>query len=138
MLSADPTLRERLSDILVARELYWEFGSELPRLLAAADMTVESFFELGKDQVVEIIEGLPTISVQLAIRSQVLKNASRAWSINDLRDSDHLGVAIPYCDVVVSDKASVNAVKSRGLEITLNTRVLSDLRSLHDYLSEIS
>ena len=35
---------------------------------------------------------------------QYSKNASRDWSVNDMRDIDHMGIAVPYCDLVLTER----------------------------------
>ena len=129
-LAEDPRLVARLDDILIARELYWEIGPELGRLLYGAGLSVDSFFYKGKDWLTDFVEGLPTIAVQLAVREQNLRGASRPWKVNDQRDIDHLGVAVPYCDVTVTDKAAANAIRRAGLDQQFGHTVLDDLSSL--------
>ncbi len=129
-LAEDPRLVARLDDILIARELYWEIGPELGRLLYGAGLSIDSFFYKGKDWLTDFVEGLPTIAVQLAVRDQNLRGASRPWKVNDQRDIDHLGVAVPYCDITVTDKAAANAIRRAGLDQQFGHIVLDDISSL--------
>lgn len=129
MLAADPVLRRRLDDILMARELYWELGPELPRVLAKGLLSVDSFFYKGKDWITSFLSDLPSIAVQAAVRRHVFKRGSN-WVINNQRDLDHLSVAVPYCDVVVTDTDAAEALTRAGLDSRLNTIVLADLNDL--------
>lgn len=130
MLASDPKLRARLDDIIVARELYHEIGPELPRLIATAGISMDSFFHRGKEWLTEFAMDLPIIAVNAAIRDQTLRAANRDWVINDLRDLGHLSVAVPYCDIVVTDRDAASAIRRAGLDKRLNTKVLSDLTML--------
>jgi hypothetical protein len=130
MLASDPKLRARLDDIIVARELYHEIGPELPRLLAAAGISMESFFHRGREWITKFMMDLPIIAVNAAIRDQTMRAANRYLVINDLRDLGHLSVAVPYCDIVVTDRDAASAIRRAGLDKRLNTEVLSDLTML--------
>jgi len=136
-LAEDPKLVARLDDILIARELYLEIGPELGRLLYGAGLSIDSFFYMGKDWLSDFVEGLPTIAVQLAVRDQNIRGASRPWKVNDQRDVDHLGVAVPYCDFTVTDKAAANAIRRAGLDQQFGHIVLDDLSSLVDLIRAI-
>jgi hypothetical protein len=130
----DRGLKVKLDDVLDARELYWELGPSLPRLLDRAAMSVESFFYKGRDWLSDFVNSLPTIAVQLALRRQGVLN-SRSWKINDQRDLDHLSLGVPYCDVVVTDRAAAAALRRGHLDERLGTVVLNDLAELPGVLS---
>ncbi len=134
-LASDPGLRSRLDDVLWARELYWELGPELPATLYKSMLSVDSFFYKGKDWISGVLRDMPSIAVQAAVRRQTLKNGSRPWAVNDQRDLDHLSIAVPYCDVVVTDKHAVDAMKRAKLDVRLDTILLSDLAGLEETLN---
>jgi hypothetical protein len=134
MLAADPKLRSRLDDVVAARELYWTFGPELPRLLTRAAMSLDSFFYNGKDWIRDFLGSIPSIAVGKALKVRSFANASRAWSVNDLRDTEHLMLAVPYCDVVVTDRHAATVLKQAQLDQRLGTTILTDVRQLPDVL----
>ncbi len=133
-LAADPSLKGRLEDILWARELYWELGAELPATLAKANLSIDSFFWKGKDWIADLLKDMPSLAVDRALRRQTLKNGSRPWSTNDQRDLDHLSISVPYCDIVVTEKHAVDALKRAGLDSRLNTKLLTDLSELEEII----
>lgn len=134
-LAEDPALKARLDEILIARELYWELGLELPNLVRKANMSVDSFFYKGKDWLTEFVEDLPTLVVQAAVRRQSMKDAGRPWKPSDVRDLEHLSVAVPYCDIVVTDKRATDALRRAGIDKRFGTSVLDDLNQLSAVLS---
>jgi hypothetical protein len=67
---------------------------------------------------------LPTITVQKQIRRQIFANASRPRKVNDLRDLDALAVAVPTCDVVVGDRAAIDALVRSQVVRALGTRLI--------------
>lgn len=128
-LASDPKLKVKLDDILDARELYWELGPNLRELLGRAAMSPESFFYKGKQWMSEFVNDLPTIAVERALRRQGVLN-SRPWKVNDQRDLDHLSLGVPYCDVVVTDKAAADAIRRAGVDQRSGTTVVHDLAQL--------
>ncbi len=52
------------------------------------------------------------------------------WTTNDITDIDALASTLPYCDIVVTDKAAASVVKVTGLAGRLQTIVLSRLSDL--------
>ncbi len=135
MLANDPTMKLRLDEIVAARELYWELGPDLPRLLSKAGLTSSSLFGRGKEWVTDLIESLPSIAIQKALKVRAFKNASRPWSANDQRDIDHMSVAVPYCDIVVTERHSAAVLRSGGFDVWLGTIILDDLTDLPDAIN---
>jgi hypothetical protein len=127
----EPGLKAKLDDILDAREIYWELGPDLPRLLGRATMSVEGFFYKGKEWISDFVNSLPTIAVERALRRYGVLN-SRPWKVNDQRDLDHLSLGVPYCDVVVTDRAAADALRRAHLDERFGVIVLSDLAQLPD------
>ena len=56
---------------------------------------------------------------------------------NDIRDLDWLSVAVPYSNVVVSEKYWGKKVQATGLADTYNTILITDLQELPAQLSAI-
>ena len=50
-------------------------------------------------------------------------------------DIDAMALAVPYCDVVVTEKACHHALLSAGMDVRMNTVLLRDLPSLASTLS---
>ena len=130
LLKSEPKNKRDLDKIVLARELYADLAPELPRLLARAGMTAESFFSRGPGWLIDFVEGLPAILVQTALRHQHHANATRKWKSNDLRDVDQLSTAVPYCDVVVTEKHSIDALKRRKLDEKCGTTLLASVDQL--------
>jgi hypothetical protein len=65
-----------------------------------------------------------------------LKDVHRDWKINDLRDIAALSIAIPYCDVVVTDKKACDTAANRAhLDREFSTPIFSKLTDLADHLA---
>ena len=132
MLRSDPKLKTKLDDIILARELVWTVGADIIPLLARAGTSLEAIMWRGKSWLSEFVTDIPSLAVTMAIRDQRLRGGSRSFTGNDARDITHLSVAVPYCDIVVTDKDARNAMKRADLGNRLKTTVLSDLRTLYE------
>jgi hypothetical protein len=51
-------------------------------------------------------------------------------------DIDAMALAVPYCDVVVTEKACHHALISTGMDTRMNTVLLRDLRTLVSTLKD--
>jgi hypothetical protein len=56
----------------------------------------------------------------------------RKAQANDVADFAHLSVAVPYADIVVTEKFWTHLVRAERLDKKYNTRVTSDLLELLD------
>ena len=54
----------------------------------------------------------------------------KSITYNDFLDIHHLAGAIPYCDVVVSDKMVVDLCRRKRLDEMYHCRILSSLKEL--------
>jgi hypothetical protein len=129
-LEAEPQYRDRLDDIIWARMLYWELSDHLPALLDRSGLTVRSFFSKGKDWLTAFMDGLPTIATEAALRNRAHRNAGRQWRVNDIADGDALRVAVPYCDLVVTDREACALLRQAHIGERFDTQVVSSLTEL--------
>ena len=74
--------------------------------------------------------GIPSRWAEMKLRHQRQANPQKSWEGNDLNDVTSLAVAVPYCDVVVTEKSwasLINAAKVGDRFDTLVTRHLQDV-----------
>lgn len=86
-----------------------------------------------RDFISGFFDRLPSLRVAVDLKLAVHRNNQRGWEQNDLYDTDAMSVAVPYCAVVVADKAVVDAlrrVKTEAHHGTLITRKLEELAEL--------
>lgn len=67
---------------------------------------------------------VPILYTQIHLYADVLSERTRVFRDSDPNDLDILSVAIPYCDLVVTDKYMAGIVKKRGLDKALGCTVL--------------
>lgn len=102
--------------------------------LARAGVSVDDFFAMGRDEITSFILSMPSRNVTYNMRLARHRNRQKEWSANDLNDVTSLATAVPYCDIVVTEKSWVHTLTQAGLDREYGTRILSDAGGLVDAL----
>jgi hypothetical protein len=132
-MKADPGLKKRIDDLVGARTFYWEVSYLLPEVLPPNGITFDEFFAGAKDWLVALCEQMPTVAVIEALaKANHTAAADRPWRPNDIHDIDALSVAIPYCDIVVTERHFCTQVSKTSLAARFNTVILPRLEELPD------
>lgn len=79
---------------------------------------------------------MPSSEVAIELKTALHRDASRAarWLPNDVNDIDQLAMAVPYCDIVVTEKAAVDALVKARLDRRCGTTLLRALNDLPGHL----
>lgn len=128
--NAHPSLRRgRIRDAVSAREIFIEFNDILRRGLA--DRGAE-LIDVFPDPVVTraAFDAMPSFDVAVSIKTSYHTDPYHRWTPNDIHDIDALGSTVPYCDIVVTDKAVASHLRRTGIVERLNTTVLTTLDEL--------
>lgn len=76
------------------------------------------------------LDAMPSLDVSVTVKTEYHRDAHHRWTPNDIHDVDAWGSTVPYCDIVVTDRAAAEQVNRRGLAERLDTVVLSRLSDL--------
>ncbi|MDA8358106.1 MAG: hypothetical protein M0Z95_17845 [Actinomycetota bacterium] len=139
-LKTNPSLRAGLRDAVIARELAGEIRQSFSDAIqyAAGDDDKYEFARkvtVSKDVLTDIAMSMPSRKVAVAVRMVYYKNATHTWKVSDLRDIEALALAVPSCDVVVTDKEVCGALRQARFNEPEYATVLSNRRDLLDRLS---
>jgi hypothetical protein len=83
-----------------------------------------------KNKTISFLESIPSLNVTTKILYEILKDPNRPIHIHDNRDLTFLSTAIPYCDVVVTEKTWKHSVKLHKLDSNYSTTIENDLNCL--------
>lgn len=135
-LSSDSSFRRnRLRDAVSARELCIEFESILPRALAGRHLALSDVL-LDQEQARQFVRAMPSTEVSIEIKTAWHRNPTKPWTANDVYDIDALSLAVPYCDIVVTEKACNHVLNAAHLGKRTHTALLRDLKLLPRTLEE--
>ena len=58
------------------------------------------------------------------------RNANRKWKRNDINDMDALGLAVPFCDFVATERNACNVLNKSGIADRFGTVIIPALDDL--------
>ena len=121
--------RGRLHDLVSARELMIEFQNILPRALKERGLALTDVAS-DKESARRLVRSMPSTEVSIAIKTAWHRNRDKQWSANDIYDIDALALAVPYCDIVVTEKACHHVLQASHLGERMHTALLRSLDEL--------
>ena len=134
LLNQNPRWRRgRIRDVVAARHMAHEIDEILFKGLAERRVPFE---RLAPDieGVRRVCDSMPSFDVTVTLKTEYHRNPNHSWTPNDVCDIQALASTLPYCDVVVTDKAVATVVARTGLADRLNTVVLRTLDDVIAYL----
>ena len=131
----------RLRDVVSTRELFHETNETFSALLDQQGVTIEDVFDMsGTPSAFRhnrcITDAMPTFDVAVTLKTSYHRNPNHPWTRNDIFDITAMSTVLPYCDVVVTDKAMASHVDRTKLAERLGTKVSSSLDDLVEQLLE--
>jgi hypothetical protein len=127
--------RGRLRDVVAARELCIEFENILPRALAPRSLALRDVIfdpESGR----KFVRAMPSTEVSIELKTAWHRNRDKNWTANDIYDIDAMALAVPYCDIVVTEKACHHALTAARLGERMHTALLRNLKELPSVLEQ--
>ncbi len=120
--------RGRLRDVISARELCIEFQDILPQALAQRHLALTDV--ISKQSARKFVRAMPSTDVSIELKTAWHRNVNKPWDANDIYDIDAMSLAVPYCDIVVTEKACHHVLKAAGLGERMRTALLRNLEDL--------
>ena len=93
--------------------------------------------ERSREFISGFFDGLPSVRVAVDLKFAVHRNNQRGWAQNDIYDTDAMSIAVPYCSVVVADKAVVDALRRVKAQEHHGTLITSKLEELGEVLPDM-
>lgn len=126
--------KENMYNIFLIKR-FWEIATKICKI------NIQELFSMNdlesickdKDKLINMLEDAPSVNVTTKLTYQLLKDRERSIQKHDDRDITFLSTAIPYCDVVITEKTWVHLIKLEKLDKKYSTIVKKDL----NYLLEI-
>lgn len=115
---------------------------QIAPFLAMAASRFAIHFNLSKDEVIpynamskpedalRYFEGVPSLETRIRLMFDRMRNPEHKIELHDSRDISFLATAIPYCDIVITERTWKHVANSQGLCKKYNTVVESNLNYL--------
>ena len=133
-LNDDPKWRQgRLRDVISARELI-QINSILKRGCDERGIpSLQSLLPYVTDAR-RAFDSMPSFDASVTLKTSLHKNSRHRWTSNDVHDLHALALTLPYCDIVITDRAMASQAVQTRLASRFNTIVLSHLSDLCQHL----
>jgi hypothetical protein len=125
----------RLRDVVSMRELLIEFQDILPRALNERGLVLADVIT-DEESSRAFVRAMPSTEVSIELKRAWHRNGQKQWIANNIYDVDAMALAIPYCDVVVTEKACHHILSVAGLGERMHTALLQNLDDLPRTLAE--
>jgi hypothetical protein len=127
--------RGRLRDVVAARYMKFEAGRALVLGLADRGASVEALPDT-REGIRGLVDAMPSADVHVSIQVAIHRNTDSVWKRNDFFDLDALSLAVPYCDVVATERHRANDLRAQGCTGRFRSVVLPSLSELVAYVAE--
>ena len=85
-----------------------------------------------------LVRSMPSSEVATELKVAAHRNPQTQWTANDIIDIDSMSLAVPYRDVVVTEKRACHTLCSAHLDMRMNTTILDRLADLPGTLTDRS
>ena len=139
--------REATSTMSLAQRQREEMSglfTKIPEYRAALESTLQSLgradgdfkSEMKSDEkLARFISSIPNLDVFVTLRIAREKDKDREVEQNDIRDLDWVSVAVPYSNIIVSERYWGAKIRATGLATKYETTLLTNLQDLPDQLT---
>lgn len=127
--------RGRTRDVVSVREIEIEISSNLATELVKRNTTFATVFSTQEEARLAF-DAMPSFDVSVTMKTAYHRDLSHGWTQNDIHDIDALASTVPYCDVVVTDKAAASHINRAGIAERTDTKVIHSLDDLSALLYE--
>ena len=128
--------RGRTRDVVAARYLQVELMAMFLEALARRGASPERVFAVGGNAR-QFIDCMPSADVWVSIITALHRNPQTIWSPNHFFDLDALCLAVPYCDIVATDKQRCADLRSQQCPQRFGTTVVSSPKDLAAAVEDI-
>jgi hypothetical protein len=101
----------------------------LPRALAHRALTLERVGP-NPEAAMAFVRSMPSTEVSIEIKTAWHRKSDKRWTPNDIDDIDALSLAVPYCDIVVTEKGCHHLLNAARLGHRMRTTILRRLNDL--------
>lgn len=134
-LAADPRWRRgRLRDVVATRHVIFEIMDMVEEALTWRGLEVSDVWT-DLDASRKIVDCMPSADVCVTLLTAAHRNPETVWTANDVFDIDALSVAVPYCDLVATERHATRTLVAAGVPDRLGTEVVATLDDLIDRLA---
>ena len=108
-------------DVVAARETLIELFELINKGLARRGLSPS---DSVAERIRDAIYSMPSMRVSIELKTMFHRNPQIRWISNTIFDIDAMSIAVPYCDIVVTDKEAHQTLEQTKLTKHMDTEVL--------------
>jgi hypothetical protein len=121
--------RGRLRDLVAVRYLITDADAALNEVLGQHGLRISDVAD-EPQAARTFTDSMPSGDVWISLVTAAHRNPQTQWTTNDIFDIDALSVAVPYCDIVVTENHARSVLHAAGVPDRLRTDVFATLDDL--------
>lgn len=133
-LDNEPQYWNRLRDVVQARYMSLEVIDMLTQALLDRGKTLSDVVT-GRESIRSFADCMPSADVYSTLTEAAHRNRQKSWEPNDIFDIDALSIAVPYCDIVVTERYASHVLRAAHLPQGMKTDVFPRLKDLTEWLN---
>lgn len=114
----------RTRDVVSARYMIVELFDMLTESLAVRGLEIADLW-FDVDSARRLVDSMPSGDVHVSLQTAAHRNPQSTWAPNDYFDIDALSLAVPYCDIVLTERHRCHALRSEGCPQRLDATVIA-------------
>jgi hypothetical protein len=119
-------------DVVAAHETVTELLELLNKGLVRRGLSPSDYLA---ERIRDVVYSMPVMRTSIELKTIFHRNPQMRWTSNTIFDIDAMSIAVPYCDIVVTDSAAHRALQQTGLADQMNTEVFRRPSELADRLA---
>lgn len=119
---------DKLADVVMVREAIVELLDALLEALTYRGIC-DAKVLFADEESRNVVRSMPVSYVSALLKTEQHRNKSKLWVSNDIFDIDAMSLAVPYCDIVVTEKHRCHDLRLAKLESRMNTVIFEDCPS---------
>jgi hypothetical protein len=125
VLDEDPRWRRgRLRDVVGARYIALEINDAFNRILTAHELQLSDVAACPEHKR-RFTDSMPSADTWITLHTAAHRNATTRWTPNDIFDIDALSFAVPYCDIVLTERHACHVLHAAKLPARVGTAVIA-------------
>ncbi|MFJ6901848.1 hypothetical protein [Streptomyces hokutonensis] len=133
-LDNDPQYWNRLRDVVQGRYMSHEVIDMLTQALIDRGRELAEVVT-NRESIRAFADSMPSADVHTTLVEAAHRNREKSWEPNDIFDIDALSIAVPYCDIVVTERYACHVLHAAHLPRGMSSEVVPKLSDLTDLLN---
>ncbi|MCJ7716146.1 MAG: hypothetical protein MUO54_06465, partial [Anaerolineales bacterium] len=129
----DKNIRTKISNALVFKEFVQDEFVKVCSEYNLDSSIVKSIFP-NKNSVEVFLKSIPTVYVFQFLYDILDQDRNHTIESNDIWDLTFLAIAVPYCDIVVTERRWSNILNEKDIGEMYNTKIIHKIKDLSEFI----